>query len=220
LLCPFFLVFFWFFVWRVQYSIHEEQWSSSVRSWVYCIASNAFPAVCGAHPSARLASWTWYGIHAFLGMQGIILTLTWGTQLDNFILWRKFIAKNCGCAPKTQSSKSTIQLSKNNDKSEHPSSNNSTNHATDELSHGEDDSQLSTRPDRSFKLEDRSLRIDEPITPQLISDHSNFSLIPKLDQSQRIGEPTTPIITEENEAEHFTLVPSVLNEAASSGNLG
>jgi len=85
----FFLVFFWFFVWRVQFSLHSKEWSAAEIKWIGCLANVLVdPTTCGPAPSKHLESWIWYGIHWFLGMQGIILTATWGTQTENYQLWK------------------------------------------------------------------------------------------------------------------------------------
>jgi len=73
-------------------------WENSYNSWEYCVASNATRS-CGAHPPERLTAWVWYGLHFVLAAQGLILTLTWGTQLENFRLWLHLCIKETPAVP-------------------------------------------------------------------------------------------------------------------------
>jgi len=79
-LISFFAIFFWFFIWRIEYSYQSNAWAASYTDWQICIAQHTV-AYCGESPKDHLATWTWYGFHFFLSSQGLILTLTWGTQL-------------------------------------------------------------------------------------------------------------------------------------------
>jgi len=80
------LCFFGFFLWRIEFSLQNNAWYSSYQSWQVCVASESIDD-CGVSPTKHLETWVWYGFHFFLSSQGLILTLTWGTQLENVTLW-------------------------------------------------------------------------------------------------------------------------------------
>jgi len=84
------LYFFGFFLWRIEYSLQNDAWYSSYQSWQVCVASESIDD-CGVSPTKHLETWVWYGFHFFLSSQGLILTLTWGSQLENVTLWYRFL---------------------------------------------------------------------------------------------------------------------------------
>jgi len=100
----FFLVFVWFFAWRIQFSQEFNAWDTAMKAWQICLGGHTSdPEFCGHTPSLNTS--VWYGFHFFLATQGIILTLTWGSQKETFRLWSRL------CTHKTVRSHGETQKS-------------------------------------------------------------------------------------------------------------
>jgi len=83
----FFLVFFWWFVWRVHYSMNSHELELGVSDFTNCFFNPFHTEVCESRPAGRLAPWAWFGLYFFMSVQGLLLLLVWGTQWENIALW-------------------------------------------------------------------------------------------------------------------------------------
>jgi len=51
--------------------------------------------VCSDRPSSRLSPLAWFGLHAAWSFQGILFFLIWGTNRENYALWKALFVKRC-----------------------------------------------------------------------------------------------------------------------------
>jgi len=180
----FFAIFFWFFIWRIEFSTHESVWEKSVAEWFLCFQRYGTLG-CGPHPNERLTTWVWYGFHVALALQGIILIITWGTQRENFSYWGNCIKKNFPFGTSTSNHSQSINSIKRlktdpAERSSHAHSKNSKNERD-----GQSEIQMEAPPESPSREQ-----LDTPPDSPSFNGIRQFELPPPVTSTEDVNTPT------------------------------